>query len=453
MEMVVTLLIVAVVLPLTLGLVRNLMQQSQNVHDTIVGVQQSQTAGEALLKYLHGTEVILPGSNATTLNASILAGADSTSTPYTATLTATLTNSTGPNLDATFTTSLTPNGGTTLSVGTYDAVNSSQVFTYYYVNPTTGSSTTTTSASTTTTTVATSTACGSSSTTTSTTSTTSPVSTTTTTLPNGLSSTSAPTNVQLSEIVAVGINVTFLAGPHVPTEGFQAVHPTTFATTIYLQNATGGPTPSTALSLANSTSSPAVGSPLTITATVAPVPDAGTVSFCVTQGVSPGTVLTTACAAPVSVALTGANAGTATCTFNPPSGGSYGINAVYSGSANYQPSTTGTLVVAVPIPTTLTLTAAAGSSKQLNLTATVSPAPPLGDPTASVTYTVDAIGSQSCNGSKITSGSLSASGTAGQWTATVGGLTSGTTYCVSASFSDASGTYSSSTGTANGKAG
>ena len=57
----------------------------------MTGVQQDQTAGQALMQYLHAAIVILPGSNATTLNASILAGVNSSGTAQTATLQAVLT--------------------------------------------------------------------------------------------------------------------------------------------------------------------------------------------------------------------------------------------------------------------------------------------------------------------------------------------------------------------------
>ena len=204
-ETLVTLVIISVIVPIVLALVTNLFQQSQNVHDTMTGVQQDQTAGQALMQYLHAAIVILPGSNATTLNASILAGVNSSGTAQTATLQAVLHNSGNPTLDATFTTSLTPDGGVTTSIGTYDAVNSSAVFTYFYNNYST--------------------------------------------TPVGLASTTAPTNAQLSEIVAVAVDVTFLAGPHVPTYGFHAVRASNFQTTIYLQNAAGAPAPTSSISV------------------------------------------------------------------------------------------------------------------------------------------------------------------------------------------------------------
>ena len=174
-ETLVTLLVVSVVVGLVLGFVTNLVQQSTNVRDTMAGVQQDQTAGEGLLQYLHSSIVVLPGSNATTLETSILAGVSSGGTPQTATFGAALTPPAGPKLDANFSTSLTPNGGTTRTLNDYDAVSSPTAFTYYYNNYSV--------------------------------------------TPVVLASTTTPTNAQLSEIVAVGVDVTFLAGPQVPTVG------------------------------------------------------------------------------------------------------------------------------------------------------------------------------------------------------------------------------------------
>ena len=151
------------------------------------------------------------------------------------------------------------------------------------------------------------------------------------TTPVSLASTTTPTNAQLAEIVAVGINVTFLAGPHKPVYGFHAVHASNFQTTIYLQNAAGAPAPTSATTITAPTSA-VVGSPLTLTATVSPVPDGGTVTFTVTYGGSPLSV----CTAPVDVSTT---TGTATCTFTPGSGGTYDVTASFSGTSDFQPST------------------------------------------------------------------------------------------------------------------
>lgn len=354
-ELLVTLLVVAIVIPLAFGLVTNLLQQSQNVHDTIVGVQQDQTAGEALIQYLHGTTLILPGSSATTLDASILAGVNSTSTPQSATLQAVLTNSTAPGLDAVFTTSLTPSGGPTSSIGTYDALDSTAstpVFTYYYNASSTTSTTT--------------------------------ASTTTSSTPAGLASTNTPTNAELPLIVAVGVDVTFLAGPHVPTEGFQATHPTSFQTTVYLQNSSGVPAPSSSTSLVK-TGTVKINSQLTLTATVSPVPDGGTVTFAVDQGGTPLSV----CPTPVPVATT---TGNAVCTFTPASGGQYHASASFSGTAKYQASTSTLLTIVVPIATTTSITSVAGGVGTLTIPATVSPSAATG----TVSFTIHRNGCSSC---------------------------------------------------------
>jgi hypothetical protein len=50
----------------------------------------------------------------------------------------------------------------------------------------------------------------------------------------------------LSEVAAVGIHVTFLAGPQEPREGYAADQPTTLNTLVFLiGNATAGATTST----------------------------------------------------------------------------------------------------------------------------------------------------------------------------------------------------------------
>lgn len=413
-ELLVTLLIIAVVIPLAFGLIKNLVQQSQNVHDTVTGIQQDQTAGEALLQYLHGASVILPGSGPTTLNANILAGVNSSATPYTSTLQATLTNSASPNDDATFTTTLTPSGGTATNVGTYDAVNSSAVFTYYYNTSTSTSTSTTTS------------------------------STSTTTSVSGLSSTSTPTTAELSEIVAVGVSVTFLAGPHVPTEGFQAVHPTTFQTTVYLQNAAGAPAPasSTVVTFSGGTQA---GTSVTVTATVAPVPDGGTATFTVDLGGSPAGYCT-------SVFAVSTTTGTATCTFIPTSAGTYEVTAAFSGTGHFQPSTSAATPLDILPPAASTTTTVNTPSATVNyfgggdtmtVSATVSPTPDAG----TVAFTINQQGNCSSSCTKTGSAPVVTSG-AGAGTATWSGINvlSGTTYSVSATYAGDS-NYLASSGT------
>jgi hypothetical protein len=88
-------------------------------------------------------------------------------------------------------------------------------------------------------------------------------------------------------------------------------------------------------------SSPAThGTPVTVTATVFPTPDGGTVSF----HVQPPFRAT----APVPSSCTNASltAGSATCTFTPSASGVYEVSVNYSGDALYLPSsTTGFLIV------------------------------------------------------------------------------------------------------------
>lgn len=393
-ESVVTLLIVTVVIGLVLGYVTNLFQQSTNVGDTMAGVQQDQTAGEGLLQYLHAAIVILPGSNATTLDASILDG-ESSGTPQTATFQAVQINSTNPSLDATFQTSISPNGGycpvppaapnaSCRSINDYDVVNSSTVFTYYYNS----NSTTTTTGS----------------------------------CPANFACTSTPTNAELSEIVAVGIDVTFLAGPHTPKAGFQAVRRSSFQTTVYLQNASGAPAPTSSISVAGPSGTPAVGSPLTATATVSPIPDGGFVNFTVTLGASTLSV----CTAAVDVSTT---TGQATCTFTPATGGTYDVSASFSGTADFQPSTSSVTAINVPIATTTTV-AGAATATSITLTATVTAADG-STPTGTVSFKLQlSSGGFGCANSYTGSGTLS-SGVA-SWQQT--GIHNNCTYTATASY-------------------
>jgi type II secretory pathway pseudopilin PulG len=342
-ETLVTLVVVSLILSLILGFLTNLVQQSTNVSDTMRGVQQDQTAGEALLQYLHGTIVILPGSSATVLNASILAGVSS-SAPQTATLTSVLTPPSNPKLDATFTTSLSPDGVHFSNVATYDAENSSPVFTYYYNNYNV--------------------------------------------TPVVLASTTTPTNAQLSEIVAVGISVTFLAGPQTPKLGYQAIRATEFKTTIYLQNASGAPAPTT--SVAVSATGPngviTLNMPVTLTATVSPVPDGGTINFSVTQG---GSALSV-CTAPVAV---NTSSGTATCQFTPTMGGAYSVSAAFSGTSDFQPSTSAPTLVVVPIATSLSIS---GTSTATTITITTTLTPSSG-PTGTISLKLQLVSGRGCS--------------------------------------------------------
>jgi prepilin-type N-terminal cleavage/methylation domain-containing protein len=413
-ESVVTLAIVSIVIGLVLGYVTNLFQQSTNVGDTMAGVQQDQTAGEGLLQYLHAAIVILPGSNATTLDASILDGVTS-GTPQTATFQAVQVNSANPSLDATFQTSISPTGGycplppatpnaSCRSINDYDVVNSSTVFTYYYNS----NSTTTTTGS----------------------------------CPANFACTSTPTNAQLSEIVAVGVDVTFLAGPHKPKAGFQAVRRSSFQTTVYLQNASGAPAPTSSVSVSGPSGTPSVGSPLTATATVSPVPDGGFVNFTVTLGASTLSVCTSA----VYVSTTD---GTATCTFIPAVGGTYDVSAAFSGTGDFQPSTSSVTAITVPISTTTTLSVTPASG-QLSLLATVV-ASDGSTPTGSVLFKITSgsfFGTCSSFSPCTSTVPLNSSAQA-SWVKT--GLSNSTSYSITATFTDSTGTYASSSASGSGQ--
>ncbi len=401
-ETAITLLIVSIVMGLVFGFITNFFQQSVNVSDTMSGVQQDQTAGEGLLQYLHAAIVILPGSNATTLDASILDGVTSGTNPVpqVATFQAELVAPAGPNLDATFQTSMAANGGycpvppaapnpNCRSMNDYDVVNSSTVFTYYLG----GASVTTTT---------------------------------------------TPTNAQLSEIVAVGVDVTFLAGPQKPTEGFQAVRPTTLQTTVYLQNASGAPAPTSTVSV--SAPNGTVGSPLTLTATVAPVPDGGFVTFTVTLNGNTLSVCT-------SGAIVSTTDGTATCTFTPAQGGTYDVSATFSGTSDFQPSSSSVTAVSVPIPTSFTSIRVVAGATTLALTAFLTASQNPSGITGSVVFTVTQQGScHSHCGSSSPSEPVSSGSAA--WTAT--SLNSNQNFNITATFSDPTNTYATSSSSTTG---
>jgi hypothetical protein len=456
-ETVVTMAIVTAILGIVLGVVTNLFQQSQNVRDTVTGVQQDQTAGQALTQYLHSTIVVLPGSDATTLNASILAGINSSDVPGTATLSAVLTNSSSSKLDATFQTTLTPDGGNSSTVNTYDAVNSVTVGSVSTaVNSTsvsvpsggfpgvgsgmvvsgTGIAPQTTVAGISGSTLTLSTAATATGTVTLTFGsagftyyynnyTTTPVS---------LSSTTTPGSggVEYSEIVAIGIDITFLAGPHTPTEGFQADRPSNFQTTVYLQNSSGAPAPTTSVAVASS-GTVASGQPLTVVATVTAngvQADGGNVTFTVT---SPGGSVLSVCTSPVDVNVT---TGQADCTFTPAGGGNYIVAAAFSGTSDLQPST-GSNTIPVPITTTIAITNVTPSSKTLTVQATVTPSAAPGQ----VNFTLKQSSSCGVGGCTTYNGSGTLSG--GVATFTQSGLNSGKTYNITASYAG-SGSYQGS---------
>jgi len=301
-EMLVTMAVMAIIVPVIYGLIGNLSQQSVDLHDTMLGLQQDQTAGNSLLEYLHGAVTVLPGSTPTTLIATIEAGFNTTTgTQGIATLEAQLLPPSGTNADASFVVSITPQGGTPAPVGTYYVVNTADPFTYYYY-ATAG---------------ATAPSCGGS------------TPTTTTNPPDGtgqeLVGTYDPCAV-LGNIVAVGVDVTFLAGPQKPLQGFQAIQPTTFQTTVYLQNA-NAPAPTTATVVTFPNTSPRYGTNVSFVATITPVPDGGSVTATVTRGSS---IISNTCSSATALSATGQ----ATCSFYASNTGTYTVTATYSGVAS-----------------------------------------------------------------------------------------------------------------------
>ena len=141
-----------------------------------------------------------------------------------------------------------------------------------------------------------------------------------------------------------------------------------------------------------------------------------------------------------------ANAATATCTFSPASTGTYTVSAAYSGTSDFEPSS-GSVGVVVPIPTTTTLGvtgSGSGSNYSFSITATVTPTPSGTTPTGSVAFelTGGTCGSYGCAGTVTLS--------SGQATWSKSGLSKSSygnnyTYTLQATFTDATGTYATST--------
>ncbi|MDA8291340.1 MAG: prepilin-type N-terminal cleavage/methylation domain-containing protein [Actinomycetota bacterium] len=301
-ELLVAMAVLAIIVPVIYGLIGNLSQQSVDLHDTMLGLKQDQTAGNALLEYLHGAVTVLPGSTPTTLIASIEAGYNTTTgTQDIATLEAQLVPPSGSNADASFVVSITPQGGTPHPIGTYYVVNGANPFTYYYY-------------------AAAGTAAPSCGATTPTTTTNPPDAT-----GQELVAVHDPCAV-LANVVAVGVDVTFLAGPQKPLQGFQAIQPTTFQTTVYLQNA-NAPAPTTATAVTYPNISPTYGTTVAFTVTVTPAPDGGTVTAVVTFG---GSTISNSCSGATTLSATGQ----ASCSFFASYRGTYTVTATYSGATS-----------------------------------------------------------------------------------------------------------------------
>lgn len=201
-ELVVTLAVVAVVVALSAGLVVGIEQANTDVGLSVQAVRQSSLADQSLVQYLEGAESVTSAS-ATSVTVTTAVGFDRTTLAGGAIpLTATWRAPQGPGQDATFVVQYDAGTPRARLVATYDAyaAQSGPVFTYYEYGA------------------------------------------------DGqlvaLPIVPVPA-CALSKVVAIGIHVTFLAGPQAPTPGFAADLPTTLQTTVYLHGLSGAPPPST----------------------------------------------------------------------------------------------------------------------------------------------------------------------------------------------------------------
>lgn len=318
-EMMVALMVAGIVVPLAYGIVRNLLQQSTNTRATMAALEEHQIAEGPLIEDLHAAQVVLGTSSATNLAVTIEDGYSSTTaTSGTATLDAELLPAASASGTATFQVTVQPTGGQASTIGTYNVAGSPDPFGYWYVDPTTGQ----------------------------------------------LTETSDPSK-ELAEIVAVSIDVQFLAGSHGSTGLYTGSVPSTLATTIYLVNATQDPAPSTSTGLSFSGSGVA-GTPQTVTATVTPAATGGTVTFTAT---GPSGYMTTSPAEAVS-------GGTATWQLTPPSTGTYEVQASYTGDTSLEPSQSPSEALAAEQASSTSLALSSTSpqpGQSLTATATVSP--------------------------------------------------------------------------------
>lgn len=227
-ELTVTMAVLLVVTSITFGMIVGIEQQNENVQATIGGARQSQIAGTALVQYLRaavqiaGSPPVVNGTpqtvntpastaNATSTNLGVVTytgnpsnGASPTLVPVYATYTA--GGVTSQQLGTGKLTVVFGYGTSTETVKTFDVLApaaNAPIFTYYeYTPPPYGTSN-----------------------------------------PQGslqaLSSGALSQTSCLANIVAIGIDVSFLAGPGVlPTRGYAADVATTLDTTVFLHNAT-----------------------------------------------------------------------------------------------------------------------------------------------------------------------------------------------------------------------
>lgn len=211
-EMLVTLIVIGIAMALAGGLIVGFNQQTTDVGDTVTAVRQTSEAETALVQYLRGATAVLATSpstaaapitanqvtNATNLSISVSEGfSTSTWTASSTTICVQWVAGSGPRADAKF--YITYDCGTSnqRTVATYYAYNAQSypVFTYYKYAGT------------------------------------------------SLQALTEPVPAcSMNEIVAVGVHVTFLAGPQVPAGGFSSDLPTTLDTTVFLHGAGLGTT-------------------------------------------------------------------------------------------------------------------------------------------------------------------------------------------------------------------
>lgn len=234
-EMLVTLIVIAIAMALAGGLIVGFNQQTTNIGDSVTAVRQTSEAETALVQYLRGATQVLATSpssanapvvtnqatNADNLTLYVSEGFNATSTtanglaPFTAGSSEVCVQwvaGVGPRGDAQFNVTYDCGQSNQRTVATYYAYNAQTfpVFTYYKYAGT------------------------------------------------DLQALTEPVPAcAMNEIVAVGVHVTFLAGPQVPAGGFAADLPTTLDTTVFLHGAgLGTTTTSSSTSTTSTTACP-----------------------------------------------------------------------------------------------------------------------------------------------------------------------------------------------------
>jgi prepilin-type N-terminal cleavage/methylation domain-containing protein len=206
-ELVVTMLILSIVFGITMGLIIGLKQQQVNLSATAAGLSESQLASQEVVQYLRAASSPVSGSAETATGFVLPAYIGSSisptiMTPQSVTISAQYATGAVGGLTGTGTLDITFTGGAfSRKIATYFVLSpnlSTPMFTYYQYNPTS---------------------------------------------PGALQSiplSGTPAEVpsaELPDIVAVGINASFFAGPQdLPTRGYAIDISTTVNTTVFLRN-------------------------------------------------------------------------------------------------------------------------------------------------------------------------------------------------------------------------